>query len=41
MCAIAERAWGSPEQSFSAFEERLREHLPRLTALGVNHRPLD
>ncbi|PWH06496.1 beta-N-acetylhexosaminidase [Brachybacterium endophyticum] len=41
VCALAERAWGSPEQSFSQFEERLRGHLPRLDALGVSYRPLD
>ena len=41
MCALAERAWGSPEQSFEEFQERLREHLPRLDAFGVRYRPLD
>jgi hexosaminidase len=41
VCALAERAWGSPEQSFGEFEERLRGHLPRLDALGVAYRPLD
>lgn len=41
MCALAERAWGSPEQSYDQFVERLRGHLPRLDALGVNYRPLD
>ncbi|MFC7456917.1 beta-N-acetylhexosaminidase [Brachybacterium sp. GCM10030267] len=41
MCALAERAWGSPEQSWEEFEERLRAHLPRLDAFGISYRPLD
>ncbi|MGO1924930.1 MAG: beta-N-acetylhexosaminidase, partial [Brachybacterium tyrofermentans] len=41
MCALAERAWGSPEQSWDEFEERLRAHLPRLDAFGIRYRPLD
>ncbi|WP_193107152.1 beta-N-acetylhexosaminidase [Brachybacterium sp. FME24] len=41
MCALAERAWGSPQQSWDEFEERLRAHLPRLDAFGVRYRPLD
>ena len=41
MCALAERAWGSPEQSWEEFEERLRAHLPRLDAFGIRYRPLD
>ncbi|UQN28048.1 beta-N-acetylhexosaminidase [Brachybacterium kimchii] len=41
VCALAERAWGSPEQSYGEFVERLRGHLPRLDALGVSYRPLD
>ncbi|MBM7501925.1 hexosaminidase [Brachybacterium muris] len=41
MCAVAERAWGSPEQSWEEFEERLRGHLPRLDAFGIRYRPLD
>ncbi|MDN5685549.1 MAG: beta-N-acetylhexosaminidase [Brachybacterium sp.] len=41
MCALAERAWGSPEQSWDEFEERLRGHLPRLDAFGIRYRPLD
>lgn len=41
MCALAERAWGSPRQSFEEFEERLRAHLTRLDELGVAYRPLD
>ena len=41
LCALAERAWGSPEQSWEEFEERLRAHLPRLDAFGIRYRPLD
>ncbi|MGP9538501.1 beta-N-acetylhexosaminidase [Brachybacterium sp. AOP43-C2-M15] len=41
MCALAERAWGSPRQSWEEFEERLRAHLPRLDAFGIRYRPLD
>ncbi len=41
VCALAERAWGSPEQSWDEFEERLRAHLPRLDAFGIRYRPLD
>ncbi|NMA77622.1 MAG: family 20 glycosylhydrolase [Actinomycetales bacterium] len=41
LCALAERAWGSPEQSWEEFEERLRGHLPRLDAFGIRYRPLD
>lgn len=41
MCAVAEKAWGSPEQSYDEFLERLRGHLPRLDAFGIHYRPLD
>ncbi len=41
LCALAERAWGSPQQSWEEFEERLRAHLPRLDAFGIRYRPLD
>ncbi|WP_114853537.1 beta-N-acetylhexosaminidase [Brachybacterium sp. YJGR34] len=41
LCALAERAWGSPEQTWEQFEERLRAHLPRLDAFGIRYRPLD
>lgn len=41
MSAFAERAWGSPKTSYDEFLTRLRPHLDRLTALGVNYRPLD
>jgi hexosaminidase len=40
MCAFAERAWGSPRTSYDEFLTRLRHHLDRLDALGINHRPL-
>lgn len=41
LCALAERAWGSPRQSFAEFRERLEAHLDRLDALGIAYRPLD
>jgi hexosaminidase len=45
LCAFAEIAWTveGPERpkSFDEFEARLRRHLERLTAMGVNFRPLD
>lgn len=41
LCAVAERAWGSPVQSFEEFRERLAGHLPRLDAFGLRYRPLD
>ncbi|MCS6712125.1 family 20 glycosylhydrolase [Brachybacterium sp. EF45031] len=41
VCALAERAWGSPRQDWEQFEERLRAHLPRLDAFGIRYRPLD
>ncbi len=44
LCAFAETAWTvqTPERprSFEEFEGRLEEHLERLTAMGVNFRPL-
>jgi hexosaminidase len=41
LCAFAERAWGSPHTSYDEFLARLRPHLDRIDALGINHRPLD
>jgi hexosaminidase len=45
LCAFAEIAWTveSPERpkSYEEFEARLRRHLERLTAMGVNFRPLE
>lgn len=40
MCAFAERAWGSPKVSYEEFLGRLRPHLERIDALGLNYRPL-
>jgi hexosaminidase len=40
LCAFAEVVW-SPRASDVDFAQRLREHLPRLDALGVAYRPLD
>jgi hexosaminidase len=45
LCAFAETVWTveSPERpkSYEEFEARLRRHLGRLTAIGVNFRPLE
>ncbi len=41
LSAFAERAWGSPKTSYDEFVGRLRPHLKRIEALGVNYRPLD
>jgi hexosaminidase len=45
LCAFAEIAWTvpSPERpkSYEEFEVRLRRHLGRLAAMGINFRPLD
>jgi len=41
LSALAERAWGSPKVSYDEFLTRLRPHLARIEALGVNYRPLD
>ena len=45
LCAFAEITWmiESPERpkSYEEFEGRLRRHLGRLTAMGVNFRPLE
>ena len=41
MCALAERAWGSSDQSFADFRARLAPHLERLRSQGINFRPLD
>lgn len=41
LCAFAEVAWGkAAEETIKGFEARLKEHLLRLDALGVNYRPL-
>jgi hexosaminidase len=45
LCAFAEIAWtvesSERPKSYEEFESRLRQHLGRLTAKGVNFRPLD
>jgi len=41
LSAVAERAWGSPKTSYDEFLTRLRPHLNRIEALGLNYRPLD
>ncbi|KAH7146793.1 sugar hydrolase [Dactylonectria estremocensis] len=42
LCAFAEVAWGKSrdESSAESFDARLKVHLVRLDALGVNYRPL-
>ena len=41
-CAVAELAWTPQElRAFDGFMRRLRTHVDRLGALGVNYRPLD
>jgi hexosaminidase len=41
LCAAAEALWGPTERDFADFEERLRTHLARLDALGVEYRHAD
>jgi hexosaminidase len=41
LCAVAEALWGPAERDFADFERRLRAHLPRLDALGVEYRHAD
>ena len=40
LCAFAETVWGPPARDFADFDARLRPHLTRLDALGVDYRPL-
>ena len=40
LCAFSEVAWSAKERDWPGFEHRLRAHLARLDALGVNYRPL-
>ncbi|HTW10947.1 MAG TPA: beta-N-acetylhexosaminidase [Acidimicrobiales bacterium] len=40
-CALAEATWTVGERPWDEFERRLRAHMPRLAALGVNYRPID
>ena len=41
VCALAEVAWSPRGRRWEEFEPRLRRHMARLDALGVNYRPLD
>ncbi|MFB8763366.1 beta-N-acetylhexosaminidase [Nocardiopsis alba] len=41
LTAFSEKVWSSHERDYAAFEPRLREHLRRLDAAGVEYRPLD
>jgi len=42
LCALAEVGWSSPNsRQVGSFNERLRGHLKRLDALGVNYQPLE
>ncbi|MET9776959.1 beta-N-acetylhexosaminidase [Streptomyces sp. NPDC006367] len=41
LVAFAETVWASPERDFEDFGARLRGHLERLDALGVEYRPAD
>lgn len=40
-CAFAEAVWSEQRPDYADFLDRLRPHLRRLDALGVNYRPLD
>ncbi|HTV12448.1 MAG TPA: beta-N-acetylhexosaminidase [Acidimicrobiales bacterium] len=40
-CALAEVTWTGRGRQWPEFERRLRDHTARLTALGVNYRPLE
>lgn len=41
LSAFAEQVWSSGERDYAEFEPRLRRHLERLDAVGVEYRPLD
>ncbi|GAA2706542.1 beta-N-acetylhexosaminidase [Actinoplanes palleronii] len=41
LCAVAEALWTSGDRDFAEFEPRLRHHLARLDALGVEYRHAD
>lgn len=41
LTAFAEKVWSSGPRDYAEFEPRLREHLHRLDAIGVEYRPLD
>jgi hexosaminidase len=40
-CALAEVAWSPRPRRWEDFDQRLRQHMARLDALGVDYRPLD
>jgi hexosaminidase len=41
LAAFSETVWSTRERDFAEFLPRLRRHLERLDALGVEYRPLD
>ncbi|MCK9873331.1 beta-N-acetylhexosaminidase [Nocardiopsis dassonvillei] len=41
LSAFSEQVWSSGERDYAEFEPRLRRHLERLDAAGVEYRPLD
>ncbi len=41
LSAFAEQVWSTGERDYAEFEPRLRRHLERLDAAGVEYRPLD
>jgi len=42
LCALSEVAWSQPSaRGWASFIVRLKDHLPRLEALGINYRRLD
>lgn len=41
LAAFCETVWSAPGRDFAEFLPRLRKHLERLDALGVEYRPLD
>ncbi|KOX24325.1 beta-N-acetylhexosaminidase [Nocardiopsis sp. NRRL B-16309] len=41
LSAFAEQVWSTGPRDYAEFEPRLRAHLDRLAALGVEYRPLD
>lgn len=39
--AIGEVVWSHPEErDYDAFEDRLKQHFPHMSAMGINYRPL-
>jgi len=41
LCAAAEALWSSADRDYADFDRRLREHLARLDAVGVEYRRAD